>query len=816
MFPESLSPEVLAAFSEHFSVVSVLLTLLGVIAAGVAFAVIAIPTTARVLLPYPREDRLADVLPFEKVLSDGKTIACKNGDLVQCVEMMGFDDTFMSDHDREMLLLARKDWIDALQDYHVSIRAFTVRERVDVAPPTTHTNPVLREIAKRWNGTFARAYSNRQFVVFSLPDKDQTSQKKLNSVIDITQNILHKYGPMVMTQGHPDVKMRPLYVFSRIVSPISQPVPGGVGDGASDAICGDQVEFGGDDGGILFRSGHKTLHCCCVGLRALGDFTYEAYVNSLNSVHGEIIVSHVIEPWTKTKAAIHITHQYKLSLAQRFSPGTAAQFETALDAVEGNTGGTNVLSQYMMMVFCYGKTVEEMEATEAEVKRIASTYGISVVREGAVAQASWFLQFPSFKLWPRPYKLFSKNIATHLTFERPSPGLTSSDWGKGPIANFRTISGTPYAFQFHISPEKAAVAHAVSIGPTGGGKTTLINFLAGMAMRHEDLRYYMVDRHGGGYLFTCAASGSYITFEGSNIPGIQSSMNPFQLKDNASNRSFLRAFLQALSDCQDADAIEEIGFSIEAAYDTPGLPYERRSLANIYDAVYSKGGMLRKNLHKWVDPAVYGKIFNAKQDTLDLKTSRIVALDFTRLYEHDDLARAVILYLMHRIQDTISELKAPALIFIDETEPVVKHPIFRNYFLQMLQEYRKRRGAVISAFQRPEAITQAGLGEAIRGQAQTTFFFPNPQGQAREYQDWGLTEREWLYISGKLPAAKKLKRSVLMKRASGESIILDTDLSALGRLMRIYYSDEPSRALAERLMQNYQSEWLNIYLDSDS
>jgi hypothetical protein len=79
-----------------------------------------------------------------------------------------------------------------------------------------------------------------------------------------------------------------------------------------------------------------------------------------------------------------------------------------------------------------------------------------------------------------------------------------------------------------------------------------------------------------------------------------------------------------------------------------------------------------------------------------------------------------------------------------------------------------------------------------------------------------LTEREWLYISGKLPAAKKLKRSVLMKRASGESIILDTDLSPLGRLMRIYYSDEPSRALAERLMHNYQSDWLNIYLDSDS
>jgi type IV secretory pathway VirB4 component len=171
---------------------------------------------------------------------------------------------------------------------------------------------------------------------------------------------------------------------------------------------------------------------------------------------------------------------------------------------------------------------------------------------------------------------------------------------------------------------------------------------------------------------------------------------------------------------------------------------------------------------------------------------------------------------MHRIQSTISELKAPALIFIDETEPIVRHPIFRSYFMQMLQEYRKRRAAVISAFQRPEAIMQAGLGEAIRGQAQTTFFFQNPQAQEREYADWGLTEREWDYIKGKLSIAKNLKRSVLMKRATGESIIIDTDLGALGPLIRIFYSDEPSRGLAEKLIQQHGPDWLAIYLDAAS
>jgi type IV secretory pathway VirB4 component len=341
-----------------------------------------------------------------------------------------------------------------------------------------------------------------------------------------------------------------------------------------------------------------------------------------------------------------------------------------------------------------------------------------------------------------------------------------------------------------------------------------VNFLAGMSMRHPKLRCYMVDRHGGAFIFTNAIAGSYVTFEGSDMPGTQSALNPFQCTDNVHNRSFLRAFLQALSEKEDPDSIEEIGFAVEAAFENPGLPRERRSLANIYDAVFSKAKPLRKSLYKWVDPAVYGKVFNAGEDTLDLVSTRLVTLDFTRIYEHDDLAQAVIFYLMHRIQSAISELKAPALIFIDETEPVVRHPIFRNYFMQMLQEYRKRSAAVISAFQRPEAITQAGLGEAIRGQAQTTFFFQNPQARDKEYADWGLTEREFAYIKGKLPIAKGLKRSVLLKRATGESVILDTDLSTLGPLIRVFYSDEPSRALAERLMKDAGSDWLMMYLDS--
>lgn len=809
-----MSPEVAAALSSTWSPVNLLLATLGLGGGGALFAGGVVPALSQVILPNPRETRLADFLPFDKVLPDGRTIQCRDGTICQVLEVTGIDDTFLTGNERENLLLARKDWLDSMADSGATVRVFTIRERTDVAPRVEHEHPVLRAIARQWNESFRETFRNRQVITISIGGKAKTAIAKLNIIIDTAATILHEYQCKVLDQMNPDPSRRPLAFWARIASPLSKPAPAGVGQGVSEAITADTVVFGGDDGMIDFSSGRDKLHCAVLGLRGLGDFTYEAFVQAIAAVNGEMIMHQIVEPWSRLKSAAVITNQYKMSLATRFSAMNAVQFEEALNRVEGSSGNAQMMAEYALTVFVYGRDPKELEDAVADVRRICASFGVTPVREASTAQASWFAQFPSYALWPRSYKLFSRNIATHVTLDRQLEGLPHSDWGEGPIALFRTSAGTPYSFQFHVTADRAAVAHAVAIGPTGGGKTTLVNFLTAMAMRHNKLRTYMVDRHGGAFIFCNAVGGSYVVFEGSDLPGRKTALNPFQCADTVENRSFLRGFLEALSDERDPEAMEEIGFAIESAFDSPGLPRERRSLAAIYEACFSKSRPLRKALQKWVDPAVYGGVFNADRDTLDLTSTRLVTLDFTRIYEHDDLARAVILYLMHRIQSAIAELRCPALIFIDETEPVVRHPMFRTYFLQMLQEYRKRNAAIISAFQRPEAIASAGLGEAIRGQAQTTFFFQNSQAQEAEYADWSLTEREWAFIKGRLPIARTLKRSILLKRATGESVILDTNLAPLGPLIRVFFSDEPSKAMAEEYMRRYGADWVTQYIEA--
>ncbi len=810
-----LTQTTLEALTSAVPIGRISLGLAGILTSGAAFTALSIPGVARFVLPPPRETRLADHLPFDRLLPDNRTLVCRDGTLVQCVMAEGRDIMFLSAPEREALFRVRKNWLDAVGELGVTVRVMLVRERVSVSRVDQFDNPLLRDLAGAWNRSFRTAFQNRQTIVLSVPGKARSAASRLAEAVETTIQLLDPYHARVMYQPATNAEVPStehlLGFWARIASPISRPLPlSGMFD-VSEVIATDSVVFAGDDGLIEFRRGTQILYAAAIGIRRFGDYVDEQMIADFSSIDGEFVLLNLIEPWSKTVAALKIAQENRMSMVTRFSGGAADQYAAAIQIIEGLDENRSSLANYGLILFVFGESPAEIEAMDGEIRKICSAYGAASVREGGAAQASWFSQFPSYGIWPRIYRFFSSNIACNVTLDRPPPGLPSSDWGDGPLALFRTVGGTPYSFQLHVTQEKDAVAHAVCIGPTGSGKTTVMSFLAGMALRHPQLRVYIFDRYQGAYVFTTAVGGSYLNLTTGESAAGTCSLNPFQCADTPDNRAFLRLWLRAISGCEDADSLEEIGLSVQSLFDSD-LSLDQRSLATIYDPCFSSTGAVKRQLLKWVDPSYYGKMFNAEKDTLDIRDSRLVTFDMTEIFKDELLAQATISYLMHRIQANISELNAPAFIFIDETEPMLRNAMFRTYYLTMLQEYRKRGAAVISAFQRPEAIAQAGMGEAIRGQCQTVFFFPNMQAREEDYADWSLTDTEWSYIKGSLPMSRRLKRSVLVKRATGESVVLDTDLSPLGPHLKIFASGRESVVFAAELQRKFGNDWVRHYV----
>ncbi len=801
-----------STFVQGLSSLEVLVAFIGFVSAA-AFAGLWATRLGRSILPQPYESRVADFLPFNKLMSDGITIRCYNGAFARVFKVEGADLSFVTEEKNLSMLEARKSWIDGMSDLQVVCRVITLRDRIPLEEDKgDFNNQLLEQISATWKSNLDRVYSNGHYIVLSVPDRPD-ALKDLNYASQSLLATLNDYGvkPMYETEDSP-ANESPLSIFSRICSPISKPEPkvrGAEGYQLNELLTADHIHFTGEQGIIRFFSGDKEMYAISMGIRTSGDYMDESMIATLLSIDCELTLLHNIKPIFKPHARALLMQQQRMAQITSFSPDVINQYAEALSAIEESDADYQALTEYAMTIIIKGESIEEIDFGESEVQRICRLFSVTPVREGWVTQATFFNQFPTYETYPRTYRYLSRVVATAVSFDKPSEGFSKSDWGPGAISIFRTTSGSAYRFQFHVSDEDSAVAHCCIIGPTGQGKTTLLTFLAGQAMRHGDLRVFFFDRHRGAEIFTRAIGGAYIGFDGDekNV-----SMNPFDCTDNPTNRAFLRRWMKAITMVDDALSEKEIGRAVTTAFDY--LRPEERVMKNLYKSCFSPTGNMRRELFRWINPEQYGNIFNADTDSLDLRQKRFMAFDFTHIFEDETLAPAVISYIMHRIQSETGETGVPSLIMIDETAPMLKHPMFRDYFMIGLQEGRKKRQAYLCAFQQPNIIDTLGVGEVIRGQCQTVIFFRNPQATPEDYANWNLTQREIDFIFGK--SYRDFPYAILLSRpATGESVILDVDLSGLGPYLKLYNSGRKNVLLVEELIKeygedNFVTKYLNI------
>lgn len=781
---------------------------IGCIAAG-AFASLFLTKFGAFLLPKPKETRVADFLPFRRLREDSTTVECMEGTILRVFAVRGADITLVAPQEREAMLFARKQLLDNLADMNIVARFITIRERQPFEDPAQFENPVLADIARTWTASLSRVYTNKHYIVLSVRDY-QNNVRDLDQASQSLTAILDMYAPRVMFETEKsDLTFSPFYLFSRLLNPVSKPTPriGKImAEELNSLLTVDTIHFTGERGVVKFFAGDKEKLCCIMGIRACGDFIDEQMSADLLALDIELNLLHNIQPLNKIKAMALLAQQKRMAMMTNFSPITAAQYDEVMSIIDSTGTDFQTICQYAMTIFLFGESREELEFGQQEVERICRSYGFAPVREGWASQASFFAQFPTYEVYPRTYRYLSRMAACSICLEKSAEGNPKSDWGDGPITVFKTVTSTCYQWQFHVSSEQNAVAHAVVIGPTGQGKTTILAFLAGMAMRHERLRVYFFDRHRGVEIFCKSIGGSYINFDGEEG---STTLNPFSAQDTPENRAFLRRWLRSITMVNDATSEKEIARAVTTAFEY--LVPEDRILKNLYKSCFSPTGNMRRELYRWVNDQQYGRIFNSPSDNLDM-TSKFIAFDFTHIFEDEALAPAVISYIMHRINTVASSTGDPSLIMIDETAPMLKHPMFKDQFIIGLQEGRKKRQAFLCAFQQPNIIDTLGLGEVVRGQCQTIIFFRNPQGLEEDYANWRLTPRERDFIFGR--AFKELKYAVLVSRpAVGESVILNVGLGGLGPYLKLFSSGRKHVLLAEQLQKEFGKEgWIEKYL----
>ncbi len=168
-----------------------------------------------------------------------------------------------------------------------------------------------------------------------------------------------------------------------------------------------------------------------------------------------------------------------------------------------------------------------------------SNSGITGVREKMILEPCFWAQLPANnKYIVRKSTVNTLNIASFASFHNyPSGKKKGNHWGDA-VTVFNTVSGTPYFFSFHVRD----VGHTMVIGPTGAGKTVLLNFLCAQAQKFFP-KLFFFDKDRGAEIFIRALGGSYMTPSAARPSGF----NPFQeLEQNSANINFLVDLLKVL------------------------------------------------------------------------------------------------------------------------------------------------------------------------------------------------------------------------------------------------------------------------------
>ena len=793
-------------FFEHFAGTGFPITSMILVMAVVFVFIILmmyIPLLTKKIFPKFGYVRYAQYLPFNTVYTDN-SLTLTDGSVLRVYRVSGVQTSMQDGATREKFLDLRAQLFNQIRDPNVVLRFYMVRDAVDENTNYEFDQPVLQKIYNKWKSQGLQIFSNNYYIVLSVGGTN--AREKLNQYGNYLESILAAYRPVVLKNDSPDNMAR---FFGRILSPITKPTPIVCDQRIGDVATVDDVQFL-DNGLVRYVGAGRQSFAAMVSFKMSPDYLDEEFFNAISTIQTEMICMNGFS--IMGAADIESVLRQRRATAEKNETSTEEQINAAQSAMDENISGNQTLVGYYPLFVIFGATTSALEKYIDDFKKIAASYGVSPIVETFASKVSWFAQIPGFDTFPRSFKMLSRTAAISVPMSSTPRGVANSDWGPGPLVIFPTAQGTPYQFQFHVSDKPAAVAHTLTIGPTGGGKTTLFSFLIAQSLRHPKLKAFFFDRNKGAEIFTLAVGGKYVTMQGKDKDKSNNSfathLNPLKMPDSVDNRAFLRRWFAMISGQNDANSSDEIARAVSVNFDY--LSEKDRMLKNLWESCFSSSGNMRAALKKWVDPLQYGDIFNEDSDTLDLN-ARLTTFDFTDILQDETLAPAVISYILHRINNITVSGGNPSLIMIDETAPMLENKMFRDNFIAGLQEGRKNRQAYMVAFQRANVLDKLGIGDVVRGQAQTVLFFRNPAADASDYQYWNLNPLEMAFIQGK--AYPELKRAVLLSRpVTGESVILNTELGGLGNLLRLFESGRSSVLLAEELYRQYGNNFVAEYL----
>lgn len=779
--------------------------------------------TQRVVLAR-REEPASLYIPYSSHY-DEQTILTRNGQLLQVLKLDGLSFSTADTDTLDMRKHLRNALFKSIGSHNYALWFHTVRSRQPAYPAGEFPPGFAQELDSEWRQKYITRslYTNDLYITIirrgqggkvgriqhwierlsHRASKENEMQYLRDAAKDLRDTVsrftsnLDPYGVEVLSTKKTDAGLMsdPLRFLSRLINLEDRPVLVPRQD-LSTYLPRKRHIFGAR--AIEVRGASDTKFAALISVKEYGPETSSGLLDRFLTLPYEFVVTQSFAFMNRRDSLD------KLKTQQRLLASTDdladSQIEGIHQALDDITSGVIAFGDHHLTVMPICDDVQSLEKSVAAIESELTNVGIVAVREDMNMEPCFWAQLPTnFDYIARKAPISTANLAGFASLHNfPSGKLDGNHWGPA-VTALETTSGTPYFFNFHV----ADVGHTLVIGPTGTGKTVLMNFLAAQA-RKFNCKLFAFDKDRGAEIFVRAIGGDYAILGGGRASGF----NPLQLPDNSDNRAFLAEWLETLVATQREQITSaDIAAINEAVKGNYKLPLEARTLTNIAPFLGMGGpATLAGRLAQWHGQGARANLFGGQRDTLSFD-QRVFGFEMGPILDDPQSLAPMLLYLFHRIQLVLDG--TPTMISLDEGWALLDNPVFAIKIKDWLKTIRKLNGFVVFATQSPEDAAKSSISDTLVQSAATQIYLPNHKATETYKTVFKLTDREFNLIRETDPAS----RCFLLKHGR-DSVIARLDLGGMPKIVSVLSGRAETVKMLDRIRAEHgdaPANWLPIF-----
>lgn len=481
----------------------------------------------------------------------------------------------------------------------------------------------------------------------------------------------------------------------------------------------------------------------------------------------------------------------------RHSPRMASDADDAIDELDREQTSAGYLTA--TLVAFAPERAAAREAAELLVGELRNA-GFAALVETYNAVEAWLGTLPAHGRYN-----VRRPIVAHRAFVDLAP--TTATWsghpenpalpGQGPCLVAATQGATP----FFWSLAAGDVQHALVAGPTGSGKSVLVDTLIAQYLRYPEAQVFSLDRGWSQYVLCRAAGGCHYAPAAERPEGDR--FAPLAHVDDPAELPHAADWIEDLLQLQGV----EVGPARRAAI-TRALELlasaRQRTLSTF--AAKLQDTALREALAPYVEGGAFGHLFAATRSPLREGALHVVEME-ALLPLRRKVLTPLVTHLFREIERRLDG--RPTLLVVEEATQLLADSLFARRLREWLFELRKKNAGVVFVGQTLAGFLDSPLADALLENCPTRVCLPNPAARdertAAAYRAFGFNARQIDLVARAIP-----KRHYYVHTPDGSRMI-ELDLSP-GALALLGAAGPRARQEADRLAAEHGAAWPARYL----